>query len=195
MDAAVSVVFLLTNVSHKQFAEQGKQNMFNSKNQTIKANSGFTMIELLVVLVLMVIISVASLPSFTTIGRGSSVNGVLSNVAATLSLTRQRAISHKEEMIFIYGKSDEGSYYKVENPDGLLIQSTNLLPLGVEFDVSGEEEIRFKTDGTLVMDTIEDAVEDIYVQEDNDKKANKSKGHIQIYGLTGMVKVFNDSDD
>jgi len=57
---------------------------------------GFTLVELLIVIVLMGIIAGMTVPAFIGMGRGAEMRGVVRSLCSTISLTRQWAITHRE---------------------------------------------------------------------------------------------------
>jgi len=158
---------------------------------------GFTLIELLVVIVLMAIIIAISVPAFVGMGRGSGMRGAVRSVHSTLSLLRQWAITHREQVTFVYfeGVAPTSSYYYATNEFGVALISTNYndkyngsptLPLEVMFD--GDGAITFKTDGGLASGA---ASTNIYIWDRKFKDSGDTtkRKTISINGLTGGIRV------
>ena len=188
-------------------------NLFRKQNDMLRLNNGetnkclprvargFTLIELLIVIVLMAIIAGMSAPAFIGMGRGAGMRGSVRSVCSTLSLLRQWAITHREEVTFHYfqgsdpGTATNASYYYAVNEFGTAIISTNdvpTLPMEVMFGphdgVGNPYEVTFKTDGGLAP-PVGSLTKHIYIR---DRKfpddADKGKT-ISINGLTGGILV------
>jgi prepilin-type N-terminal cleavage/methylation domain-containing protein len=179
-----------------------------TKNEEQRTVSGlpaaFTLIELLVVMVIAVVIMAVSLPAFLSMGRGAGMRTAVNNVRSTVALSRQWAITHREQITFVASSTglvynmtnnphisettnDHACYYAT-NADGL-VQSITDLPLDVTFDISSVSatSLTFKTDGGLTDLT---PLPIILV----DKKSLISpnipiKTTISINGLTGGIRV------
>ena len=135
---------------------------------SLRSASAFTLIELLVVMVIAVVIMAVSLPSFLSMGRGAGMRTAVNNVRSTVALSRQWAITHREEITFVASSTgmvyttnnmivpatnDHACYYAV-SAEGALVQSITELPLDVRFgDPNGtpksETNLIFHTDGGL----------------------------------------------
>jgi len=151
-----------------------------------RVSRAFTLIELLVVIVLMALIIAISVPAFVGIGRGAGMRGSVRSVHSTLSLLRQWAITHREQVTFVYfaGVSPTSSYYYATNEFGAVIDKTNELPLEVVFE--GDGAVTFKTDGGLDLSGF---VTNIYIR-DRKFPTDATKGKtISINGLTGGIHL------
>ena len=146
-----------------------------------RSSSGMTLIELLVVMVVMALIMSVSIPAFTSMGRGSGLRNAVSIVHTSLSLARQWAITHKDEISFSYftASGSDASYFILTNRNGVAIQNEMELPMNVEFSANGS--FKFKTDGGINPLTPSPIVI-------KDKETTMSKT-ITLYGLTGGIKV------
>jgi prepilin-type N-terminal cleavage/methylation domain-containing protein len=161
--------------------------------------AAFTLIELLVVMVIAVVIMAVSLPSFISMGRGAGMRTAVNNVRSTLALSRQWAITHREEITFVTSPTglvwttnnqavlttnDHACYYAFSavNPSNL-IQSITKLPLDVTFKSASALSNTFKTDGGLAGGA---GMEEIKLM---DKRNNDIKKTITINRLTGGITV------
>ncbi len=147
-------------------------------------------------MVIAVVIMAVSLPSFLSMGRGAGMRTAVNNVRSTVALSRQWAITHREQITFVASSTglvwttnnvpvlatnDHACYYAT-NAEGALVQSITDLPLDVSFDVPSAS-LTFKTDGGL---TIGSATTNIVLV---DKKNDTIETTISINGLTGGIKV------
>ena len=134
-----------------------------------------------------IVIGIAT-PAFIGMGRGAGMRGATRGVSSSLSLLRQWAITHREEVTFAYfaATSPTPSYYYATNVSGTAIISTNdppQLPLEVMFVSNGL--VRFKTDGGLPGST---PVE-IYIRDRKFPTVEAKGKKIKINGLTGGIQV------
>ncbi|MCX6991800.1 MAG: prepilin-type N-terminal cleavage/methylation domain-containing protein [Kiritimatiellaeota bacterium] len=180
-----------------------KRRTTNDERRTGGLPAAFTLIELLVVMVIAAVIMAVSLPSFLSLGRGAGMRTAVNNVRSTMALSRQWAITHREEITFVasptgmvwttnnvavQATNDHACYYAIsaDNTNNL-IQSITDLPLDVKFseEVSDNSEanLTFKTDGGLTSGS--DTKKIVLV----DKKNATIKKTISINGLTGGIKV------
>lgn len=152
----------------------------------------FTLIELMVVMLIIVILYSISVPAFRNIGRGSALRNSARTVYNSLSLARQWAITHKEEVKFYYKNvSNTNSCFYVINEDDQIISKSNNLPLEVKFEVPDilDHHVAFKSDGGVKIEgpgEIEPA--EITIQEDREGSAPPSRT-ITINKLTGGIKI------
>ena len=152
---------------------------------------GFTLVELLIVMVLMAIIIGMAVPAFIGMGRGAGMRGGVRSVCATLSLLRQHAITHREEVSFAYfaATSPVPSYYYATNVSGMAVISTNdppALPMDVIFDGNGV--VTFKADGGVK--GLGSATANIVIYDRQSQAAGTDiKKTITINGLTGAIQV------
>ncbi|MDD5484200.1 MAG: prepilin-type N-terminal cleavage/methylation domain-containing protein [Kiritimatiellae bacterium] len=161
-----------------------------------RAARAFTLVELLVVMVLMAIIIGISVPAFVGMGRGAGMRGAVRSVHSSLSLVRQWAITHREQVTFVYCNGDNAeSYFYATNEFNTAIISTNeptTLPLDVIFYFSSgtNDYITFKSDGGLLDDGHLVDGQKIVNIRDRKFKTEEAKGKkISINGLTGAIRV------
>lgn len=109
--------------------------------------NGFTLVELLIVISIMAIIIAIALPRFGEIGRGSKMRGAVNELRSSISLARQWAIAHREDVYLIvpsdtsalfsglntneYGKALHA--YAVYSKSRGFIKDWSYLPAGVYF--------------------------------------------------------------
>ena len=138
--------------------------------------AGFTLLELLVVMVIIVIIGAISIPAFISISRGHGMRSTVSSVVNHVSLARQWAITHRKKIEFHYSNSVSHSIFWIQDENGIQISRVITNTPGITFGDTGS--VRFKTDGGV--DGINASV------EIKDETATKK---IKIVALTGMISV------
>lgn len=147
---------------------------------------GITLIELLMVIVIMMIVMGLSGAAFTGMTRGTSERAAISQITSALALSRQYAITHRENVFFAFGVDTNANQaaFIVHN-DRYMKLNESLLPVGQWFDLAGStpSPIKFKSDGTLDSGFF---YIDLYV---TNSATPGVKTQIQITRLTGMVRV------
>jgi len=66
-----------------------------------RSRRGFTLIELMAVILLIAILMAIGIPAFRGIGRGSKMDAALNSIRTTISLARQWAVTHRENTYFL----------------------------------------------------------------------------------------------
>jgi type IV fimbrial biogenesis protein FimT len=158
------------------------------KYSCLKQTMGaFTLVELLLVIAIIAIVIAIGVPSFTGMGRGYGMNSAVSTVCATLTQSRQWAITHRENVSFVYFASaaPSPSYYYVTNNTGVVLVKTNELPM--EVILSEDGSITFKSDGGLASGA--GNTQHIYIWDRKFPNDNSKGKTIEINGLTGGIKV------
>ena len=149
-------------------------------------------------MVIAVVIMAVSLPSFLSMGRGAGMRTAVNNVRSTVALSRQWAITHREQITFIamsnlVYQEDSGAWvtnpaYCANNQSGEIVQKGVPLPLDVTFDPpsASATSLTFKTDGGLTVGSSTEKI--VLVDKRNPTDINKQRT-ITINGLTGGIKV------
>ena len=157
----------------------------------MKSNKhGFTMLELLIVMAIMVILMTIAVASYGGIRRGAEIRGAVMTLRTTLMLARQESVTKRKSVRveFVNGAT-------VAIPDSINVLSINLgrvitnsivvLPLGVQL-ADDLAPITFKPSGGAVGT----GTQEITVRE----KAGASAGAVQgsrtvkVWFLTGITK-------
>ncbi len=181
---------------------QRKASVDSSQPKDGGLRAAFTLIELLVVMVIATIIMAVSLPSFISMGRGASMRTAVNNIRSAAALSRQWAITHREQITFVVSPTgmvyttnsvivlatnDHACFYAVTTADtNSMVQSITDLPLDVTFDSPTPQYFVFKTDGGLKDLTPPDIV---LVDKASKIRGNMIKKAISINGLTGGITV------
>lgn len=144
---------------------------------------GFTLAELLAVMLIMVILMGMAVSSFYGMGRGSRMRGAVANFNTVLSLARQYAITRGEPLtVKLVESSSEGEInwrYEILDQDDTMVRPTQYLPPGIRF-LSDNNSFTFMPDGSL--ENGNHAQIDI-----EDEAGHRIEFHIN--GLTGMVRI------
>jgi Tfp pilus assembly protein FimT len=161
-------------------------------------------------MVIAAIIMAVSLPSFISVGRGAGMRTAVNNIRSTVALSRQWAITHREQITFVasttglvyttnslnpivLATNDHACYYAyVINSDTStsLVQSITDLPLDITFvgDSTSATNLTFKTDGGLTIGAV--TVDVVLVDKKSLIPPNKPiTNTISINGLTGGIRV------
>ena len=184
-----------------------KSTVYSQRPTVSGLSAAFTLIELLVVMVIAVVIMAVSLPSFISMGRGAGMRTAVNNIRSTVALSRQWAITHREQITFVASSTgmvynmtngvfseatnDHACYYAT-NAAGTLVQSITDLPLDVTFDdphpINCVTNLIFKTDGGL--DGVGAAtVSIVLVDKTSIIRGDPITKTISINGLTGGIRV------
>lgn len=135
--------------------------MQRAKPHTEKNRAGFTLIELMVVVGLMVLLLAFAVPAFQGIGRSAGINAAVHELRTTVSLARQWAITRRERTCVVF--PDEFNNYTVETVDKALrsyavyagtnfITEWRMLPQNIIFDPEhrpSKNIFAAEVDGTL----------------------------------------------
>jgi prepilin-type N-terminal cleavage/methylation domain-containing protein len=112
--------------------------------------SGFTLIELMTVMMIMALMMFIAVGAFKDFGRSVGMRGASLGVKTSLNMARQRAITHRDRIYFVYGTDTNSmpkkGYYYVRNDEEDL-SNTNFCPKGTYFE-GPDSKIEFKLDGS-----------------------------------------------
>jgi len=165
----------------------------------IKRNrkAGFTLLELLAVLVIMCLMTGLAINSYIHFARGAGMRTSTWNVQATLAFARQEAITRRTRTRFIFGTNTEGEgwYVVVTNdPMGVAfgdIIETNYLAKGVVWGQTGVVEFNINGSCNLAVGNWTGMQMPVNIYE-RDRVGNSLSSTTVVYGLTGRAKVLED---
>ncbi len=151
-----------------------------------RAGRGITLIELMLVVVIMIAVMAISSAAFTGMTRGTSGRAAVSQLTSALALTRQYAITHREELYFecATGPGANSSMYKIfDNADNVISEAS--LPAGQWLDLAAQtyNPAQFRRDGTLA----NGASHALFFVTNPASPGVRTR--INVNGLTGLVKV------
>lgn len=158
---------------------------------------GFTLVELLAVMAIMVLMMTLTMGEFIDWGRNVGMKGCIANFKSAMNGARQEAITKRVRTTVYYGNSKGFpplGYYIVSNSTAGVIGQTNWLAKGVQFELTGTNytcPITYKIDGSC---TNGNGVIPVTIRL---KELGRGTGPalgagMQIYPLTGKVKVKED---
>ena len=146
---------------------------------------GFTLLELLCVLGLIVFLLSVALGSSLGWGRASGLRASVLEVKSSLTLTRQLAVTHGTRASVFYGNFTtpvpSGHYVVSTNDGSAIIGETNYLPKGFVFATNDAGSVAFQPDGTSTGDT------DIVVREV--RGANFLAATVTVGRATGFIRT------
>lgn len=156
--------------------------------------AGFTLLELLVVMGIMLLLMGTGVAGYFGMRRGAEMRGASSMVQTTLMLARQQAITKRRTVdVNFLQRGETNSIQVIEIQTGVtnqLVHGEVFLSPGVEYDKSKSPcppaKVTFvptgKASGT--------GTSDIYLVEKTPGKAGQYQtAHIQVWLLTGTTKV------
>ena len=154
-----------------------------------RRGNGFTLIELMAVMVIMAIMLSIAVVAFVQIGHAAGMKSSVLNVQSALNLTRQNAITYRTRTTFSYSNLSSDSEmpvgcFVVTTNNGVLIGQTNRLDIGIIFTNPTKGALTFTLDGSCggLVDT------NIMLIE-RDKGANALSNVISVDPLTGRIRI------
>lgn len=118
-----------------------------------RAPNGFTLLELLVVIGIMVLLMSIAVAGYIGIRRGAEIRGGVMTLRTTLMLARQDAVTKRRNVTIEFKKSasmivpDKMNIISV-NAGAIITNNVIFLPLGIQFDgASDPASITFKPSG------------------------------------------------
>lgn len=108
------------------------ESALRAENKASAGRSGFTLLELLSVMAIMVVLMGIAGASYYGMSRGASLRGASSNLRSTLSLARQYAATRRASTHVLLWQDADGAYYRTFVEAG-----TDTGPLGDRLEVFG----------------------------------------------------------
>ena len=155
-----------------------------------KKRQGFTLLEILAVLTIMMIMMGMAMFAFVEWGRGGALRSATNNVKAGIARARTHTITFREPSWIVCTNTSTGilrGYYFVANAADGLLGVTNFLPEGLAFTTDTDSPLTFKLDGSLEGGAATKYVE-IY---EPFRPAGGVINRIRVYPLTGRTIVLN----
>ena len=159
-----------------------------SRTGHASGKSGFTLVELMAVMVIMAIMMTIAITAWIDIGRGAAMRGAVLDVRSGIEATRQYAVTRRVHTTFTYfntGNPQRGTFVAMTN--GVLVGTTNYLENGIVFTNPATDTLVFKFDGrcnglaprsiTLV---------------ERDRNVNAFTNVLSVFPLTGRCKVLDN---
>jgi Tfp pilus assembly protein FimT len=152
---------------------------------TTARKSGFTLLELLAVMLIMFLLMGIGTVAMTGLVRGSGMSGAVTNVRSVLTQARQYAITQGQVTYVEFDETDNSMrvYARYRGGGSAPVATERFLPSGIQFaGGAAPAQVVFRPDGTTERPagryTVE--VEEMYV-------ANAQSAMLEVDGLTGWV--------
>lgn len=115
---------------------------------------GFTLIELMVALTVLVVLLAVAAPGFRDFARAQRIKTASSELASALSYARSEAIKSRSNVVVIATASDFANGWEVRDAGGVVLRTQAELP-GVQFTVTptGTTAFTYGLDGRIGADT------------------------------------------
>ncbi|MBB4865158.1 type IV fimbrial biogenesis protein FimU [Pseudomonas nitritireducens] len=139
-----------------------------------KASAGFTLIELMIVVVLVAIFASIALPSFQTLIRNNRTESAANELFALLQYARSEAVTRS---LSVTATAANGSWVIAQGSTSLRSMTVPASPMGIN---PNSVTLTFYSNGTASSNT------DIYVCQDS----NAASGYLISVKVTGMVKIW-----
>jgi prepilin-type N-terminal cleavage/methylation domain-containing protein len=124
--------------------------------QLTAGRSGFTLIEILAVLAIMLLVMGLSLFAFMDFGRGARIKGAVLEFRAALSQARQDAVTFRRRTTLSYGSRNSRGYYVISNAVDGVVGVTNYFKEGLwltnQLPSIRVRAFQFKLDGSCELD-------------------------------------------
>jgi Tfp pilus assembly protein FimT len=160
---------------------------------------GFTLLELLVVMGIMIVMMGMGITGYIAIRRGAELRGAVSSVRTTLMLARQQAITKRRTVTVSFrggtnAATMAATYYmriteKISETDVNAVHADAFLPMGIEFQ-NGElpASITFYPSGRAGdLDPRDITVQEKFSQRAGDQY--KQSATVRVWPLTGVTRV------
>ncbi len=161
----------------------------DNRRLTAGGKRGYTLAELLAVMLIMVILMGVAVNSFYGMGRGARLRGAVSTFNTTLALTRQYAVTRNEPMTIELRRlegSDENDWrYDVLREDGTAVRPTQYVPPGIRVEADNSR-FTFMPDGSLW------GGNEVSVEFEDELADGRFVIKFTINGLTGLVTITED---
>jgi len=157
----------------------------SSRAQALSA--GFTLLELLVVMGIMVTLMTAGIGGYFQMRRGAEMRGAISTVRNTLMLGRQQAVTkHRNVQVFFRVASNTVEVTEIQAGVPNRVHAPSALPPGIKFTSASDIMVAFSPlggaggAGTTTISLIEKTA---------GKGGVQSTAAITVWSLTGVTEV------
>ena len=157
------------------------------ERSTPRCRRGFTLLELLVVMGIMVLLMTTGVAGYFQMRRGAEMRGAISTVRNTLMLGRQQAVTkHRNVQVYFNAASNTVEVTEVISGSPNRVHSPASLPPGIRFNPSNDITVAFSPlggAGGVGKTTIN------LIEKTAGKNNIQSTAAITVWLLTGVTEV------
>jgi len=118
----------------------------------MQRHNGFTLIELMVVIVIVAILAGIGVPSFRTLIQNNNLTSQTNGLLGLLQLARSEAVTQRQQ-VTVCPSSDQATCNSVDWNDGGLVRRSDstvvrVMPTSTDMSILGPASIVYETDGT-----------------------------------------------
>jgi prepilin-type N-terminal cleavage/methylation domain-containing protein len=162
--------------------------------------SGFTLIEMLAVLVIIGVFVVIALPAFNNLSRSAALPGALRQIANEASMARQYAITHRVQTeLRITNTLNAVSIFTNVGPNEVQLDKWNYLPVGtivyfpptvpLPIGLVTNSVVFTPTGGTTNLNEVTICVREGSFENNNYFGINSNVGTVSINNLLGRILI------
>jgi prepilin-type N-terminal cleavage/methylation domain-containing protein len=162
--------------------------MSSLQSETRHHSKGFTLLELLVVMAIMILLMGMGLTGYYGIRRGAEMRGAISSVRTTLMLARQQAVTKRRTVTVQFVTSSTTNLMRILETtlDGSNIpaHADAYLPAGVQFSGLPDPVVFYPSGRAIGTSSSDVTVQEKVAQRDGIKESRT----IRVWALTGITK-------
>ena len=174
-------IFLANIVVLQQSRNASADNIWNRQNLKMNKN-GFTLVEMLIVIAIIILVSVVAVPAITPVLKGQRLNKGARIVQASALAARTMAINSRQTRWLVFDTTNYKLSIKDET-NSIVLGKEEFLPDTIEFGTStwSGTSVSFDPNGSADTSTL--GTDTVTIQ---DKQGNTT--NLKIISYTGQIK-------